>query len=139
VTELPPERYAWTEELVSAFATDNPFLAAADVMTRRLLATAGDDSRQRVLIQMGVAARNDVALRAQVQERILNAHQTRCSMFARLTEVGLLRRDVDPEVFAWGFQVIPVGMRVTRQLGIPMDQPVISDALRRILVASAGP
>ena len=137
VTELPPERYAWTEDLVNAFATDNPFLAAADVMTRRLLATAGDDPSQQVLIQLGVAARNDPELRAQVQERILSAHQARCPMFERLTEVGLLRQDVDPEVFAWGFQVIPVGMRVTRRLGIPVDEQLVRDALRRVLMASA--
>lgn len=138
LAELAPDRYAWTSELVRALATDDPYWAAADAMTAQMLAAARDEVSQRVLLQIGVAARNDEALRDQVQERVLVAHRARAGMFARLQEVGLMRDDVDPAVFAWGFQTEPVGVRVTLPLGIPIDEEAAAISMRAILTAAAA-
>jgi len=138
LAELAPDRYAWTWELVRALATDDPYWAAADAMTAQMLAAARDEASQRVLLQIGVAARNDDALRQQVQDRVLVAHRARAGMFARLQEAGLMRDDVDPAVFAWGFQTEPVGVRVTLPLGIPIDDQAAAISMRAILTAAAA-
>lgn len=135
---LAPDRYAWTWELVAAFATDDPYWGAADVMTAKMLEAAHDEAAQRVLLQIGVAARNDAKLRAQVQERVLIAHHARRDMFVKAQEAGLMRSDVDPAVLAWGFQTEPVGVRVTLPLGIPIDEAAARSSMRAILTATAG-
>ena len=136
--ELAPDRYSWTWDLLQALATDDPYWGAADAMTRQLLAAAKDEASQRVLLQIGVAARNDEVLRAQVQERILVAHRARTEMFAHLADAGVMRTDVAPAVFAWGFQTEPVGVRVTLPLGIPLDQAAAATSMRAILTAAAA-
>ena len=138
LAELAPDRYVWTWELVRALATDDPYWGAADAMTRQLFAAAADETSQRVLLQIGVAARNDEALRTQVQERILVAHRARTDMFARLAEAGVMRDDVSPAVLAWGFQTEPVGVRVLLPLGIALNEAVVTASMRAILTASAA-
>lgn len=138
LVELAPDRYAWTWDLVRALATDDPYWGAADAMTEQMLEAARDEASQRVLLQIGVAARNDEALREQVQERVLVAHRARCEMFARLQEAGVMRDDVDPAVFAWGFQTEPVGVRVTVPLGLAIDEEAAASAMRAILTAAAA-
>lgn len=138
LVELAPDRYAWTWDLVRALATDDPYWGAADAMTEQMLVAARDEASQRVLLQIGVAARNDEFLRAQVQERVLVAHRARCDMFARLQEAGVMRDDVDPAVFAWGFQTEPVGVRVTVPLGIAIDEGAAATSMRAILTAAAA-
>jgi len=135
---LAPDRYAWTWELVAALASDDPYWGAADVMTEQLLAAARDTASQRVLLHIGVAARNDPALRTQVQERVLIAHRARRDMFARLIAAGVMRDDVDPAVLAWGFQSEPVGVRALLPLGIPLDTGAIASSMRAILTAAAA-
>ena len=138
LAELAPDRYAWTWELVRALATDDPYWGAADAMTRQLFAAAADETSQRVLLQIGVAARNDEALRGQVQQRVLIAHQARTEMLARLAEAGVMRNDVDPSVFAWGFQAEPVGVRAILPLGIALDETAVTTSMRAILTAAAA-
>lgn len=138
LAELAPDRYAWTWELVRALATDDPYWGAADAMTQQLFAAASDEMSQRVLLQIGVAARNDEALRRQVQERILVAHRARTDMFARLAEAGVMRDDVDPAVLAWGFQTEPVGVRAILPVGIALDEAAVTASMRAILTAAAA-
>lgn len=138
LAELAPDRYAWTWDLVEALATDDPYWNAADAMTTQLVKVARDDTSQRVLLQIGVAARNDEALRAQVQERVLVAHRARTEMFERLREAGVMRDDVAPAVFAWGFQSLPVGMRTLIPLGIPVAEDAAASSMRAILTAAAA-
>ena len=135
---LAPDRYAWTWELVRALATDDPYWAAADVMTAKMLEAAHDEPAQRVLLQIGVAARNDAKLRAQVQERVLIAHYARRDMFVAAQQAGLMRSDVDPAVLAWGFQTEPVGVRVLLPLGISLDAGAVTTSMRAILTAAAA-
>jgi|DEB0MinimDraft_3_1074331.scaffolds.fasta_scaffold21821_2 AcrR family transcriptional regulator len=45
---LAPDRYEWTWELVAALASDDPYRAAADVMTAQLLAASRTEAEQRV-------------------------------------------------------------------------------------------
>ena len=138
LAELAPDRYAWTWDLVAALASDDPYWAAADAMTRQLLTAARDTASQHVLLNIGVAARNDPGLRAQVQERILVAHRARRDMFARLIAAGVMRDDVDPAVLAWGFQSEPVGVRALIPLGIPLDEEAVTSSMRSILTAAAA-
>ena len=49
-----------------------------------------------------------------------------------------MRDDVDPAVFAWGFQTLPVGARVLLALDIPLDGPAVATAMRAILTAAAS-
>lgn len=137
--ELAPDRYAWTWELVEALATQDPYWNAADTITEQLIKVARDDASQRVLLQIGVAARNDEALRAQVRERVLVANTSRTEMFERLREAGVMRDDVDPGVLTWGFQTLPVGLRALAPLGIPVDEVAATVAMRSILTAAAAP
>jgi AcrR family transcriptional regulator len=138
LAELAPDRYEWTWELVRALASDDPYWSAADVMTRRLIATMQDEASQRVLLHIGVAARNDDALRAQVRERVLVAHRARTDMFMHLRNAGVTRDDVDPAVFAWGFQTLTVGLRVTQPLGIPIDVDAATIAMRAVMTGAAA-
>ena len=138
LTALAPDRYAWTWELVAALATNDPYWGAADVMTAKMLEAAHDEAAQRVLLQIGVAARNDAPLRAQVHERVLVAHDARRDMFVKAQEAGLMRADVDPAVLAWGFQTEPVGVRVTLPLGIAIDESAAASSMRAILTAAAA-
>lgn len=135
---LAPDRYAWTWELVQALASDNPYWEAADVMTSRLIKTAQEEAEQRVLLQIGVAARTDASLRAQVMERVRIAHETRREMFDHLRRAGVMRADVDPAILAWGFQSEPVGIRALVPLGIPVDEPAAVTSMRAILTAAAA-
>ena len=136
--ELAPDRYEWTWDLVGALAEQNPYWASADVMTGQFLAAAQDTVSQRVLLQIGVAARNDPVLRGQVQQRVAQAHRARRELFATFIKEGVMRSDVDPAVFAWGFQTLPVGARVLLALDIPLDGPAVATAMRAILTAAAS-
>ncbi|MGA1480767.1 MAG: TetR/AcrR family transcriptional regulator [Candidatus Nanopelagicales bacterium] len=135
---LAPDRYEWTWELVAALASDDPYWAAADVMTAQLLAASRNEVEQRVLLQIGVAARTDTALRAQIQERVRVASEARCAMFDHLGKAGVIRADIDPAVLAWGFQSEPVGLRAIIPLGIPVDEEAATLSMRAVLTAAAA-
>jgi len=138
VTQLEPDRYTWTWDLVQALASDSPLGGSAAVLAQKLRDTTQDLSAQRVLLQVGIAARKDPGLRTQVAERISVAHDARDDMVRQFAEVGVLRMDASPEVLAWGFQVIPVGLRATLPLGIPLDVDTASAAMQSLLRASAA-
>jgi AcrR family transcriptional regulator len=135
---LAPDRYEWTWELIAALASDDPYRAAADVMTAQLLAASRNEAEQRVLLQIGVAARTDTALRAQIQERVRVASEARCAMFDHLGKAGVIRADIDPAVLAWGFQSEPVGLRAIIPLGIPVDEEAATLSMRAVLTAAAA-
>ena len=137
-SELAPGVYSWTMDVLTALASDEPYRAAADVMADRLVAAAQDETSMRVLLQIGVAARNDATLRGQVQQRIVVADEAKHMMFAHFISAGVLRADVAPGVFSWGFQTLPVGLRVTTPLGIKVDPDVVREALRSNLAAAAA-
>ena len=138
LTQLEPDRYTWTWDLVQAFATENPFADAAAVLAQQLMSAAEDAPAQKVLLQVGIAARSDPALRAQIAERIRIAHTARVDMVRHFAETGVLREDVSPEVFAWGFQTIPVGVRATLPLGVPLDREAVSASMAALLRAAAA-
>lgn len=138
LAQLQPDRYTWTWDLVRALASDAPFSQAADVIAQRMIDVAQDVPTQRVLLQVGIAARHDPALQGQIAERIRVAHEARVDMVQHFAEAGLLRRDVTPAVLAWGFQTIPVGVRATSPVGIPLDPTLVSDAMEALLTAAAA-
>ena len=138
LTQLEPDRYTWTWDLVRAFGSEAPFSDAATVLANRLIVVAEDAPAQRVLLQVGIAARSDPALRAQIAERIRIAHAARVDMVRHFAETGVLREDVSPEVFAWGFQTIPVGVRATLPLGVPLDREAVSASMAALLRAAAA-
>ena len=138
LTQLEPDRYTWTWDLVRAFGSEAPFSDAATVLANRLIVVAEDAPAQRVLLQVGIAARSDPALRAQIAERIRIAHAARVDMVRHFAETGVLREDVPPEVFAWGFQTIPVGVRATLPIGIPLDRDAVSASMAALLRAAAA-
>lgn len=137
ITELSPERYAWTWDLIGSFASADPYRNAAEVMTAQLITQSANAASQRVLLHLGIAARNDTALRDEIHRRIEAAQSARTSMFAHFIEVGLMRGDVDPAVFAWGFQALPVGNRVLAPLGFELDPSTVTEAMTSILSAAA--
>jgi len=137
LTELSPERYSWTWDLIDAFASSDPYRAAADVMSSQLIERSQDSASQRVLLQIGIAARHDNLLRAEVQRRVEAANASRTTMFGHFIEAGIVRDDVDPAVFAWGFQTLPVGVRALVPLGISLDASTVADAMAAILGAAA--
>ncbi len=138
LTQLEPDRYTWTWDLVQALATADPFSDAATVLASRLIAVAEDAPAQKVLLQVGIAARSDPALREQIAERVKVAHAARVDMVRHFAETGVLREDVLPEVFAWGFQAIPVGVRATLPLGVPLDRDAVSASMAALLRAGAA-
>ena len=138
LTQLEPDRYTWTWDLVQALATADPFSDAATVLASRLIAVAEDAPAQKVLLQVGIAARSDAALREQIAERVQVAHAARSDMVRHFAETGVLREDVSPEVFAWGFQTIPVGVRATLPLGVPLDRDAVSASMAALLRAGAA-
>ena len=137
LTQLHPDRYTWTWDLVKALAGQDPYGGAADVITRRLIEQAVDLPSQRVLLQVGVAARSDPALRAQISERIRIADDTRVEVVRHFIDVGLLRGDIDPHVLTWGFQAIPVGLRALLPLGVAVDEAQIRSVMRALVVEAA--
>ena len=139
LTQLQPDRYTWTWDLVQALASEDPFGDAASVLAQRLISAAEDAPAQKVLLQVGIAARNDAALRAQIAERVRIANAARVDMVRHFAEAGVLREDVSPEVFAWGFQAIPVGVRATLPLGVPLDREVVSASMAALLQVAARP
>ena len=138
VTQLEPDRYTWTWDLVKALASGDPVGQSAAVLAQRMVDVAQDLPAQQVLLQVGIAARNDPALRAQVVERIRVAHQARVDMVRHFADAGLLRTDVSAEVMAWGLQVIPVGVRATLPLGVPLDVNQVATASAALLAASVA-
>lgn len=136
LTQLEPDRYTWTWGLVRALASEDPFSDAATVLANRLLVAAEDAPAQKVLLQVGIAARSDPELRAQIAERIRIAHTARVDMVRHFAETGVLREDVSPEVFAWGFQTIPVGVRATLPIGVSLDPEAVSAAMAALLRAA---
>ena len=138
LAQLEPDRYTWTWDLVRALASGNPYGEAAAVIAHRMITMARDLPTQRVLLQVGIAARNDPALRAQIAERVGVADQARVDMVEHFMTAGILRRDVSPGVFAWGFQTIPVGTRATLPLGIPLDEGTVAQAMYALLAAAAA-
>lgn len=137
--QLQPDRYAWTWDLVRALADDNPFHNAAEVIAARTVLVAADEKAQAVLLQIGIAARNDTTLRAQVADRIRVAHHSRMGMAQQLADLHLVRRDVSADVLTWGFQAIPVGIRATQAAGIPLALGEVSASIEALLRASAAP
>ncbi len=137
LTQLQPDRYSWTWDLVQAFSTDDPFTDAATVLAQQLMSAAEDAPAQKVLLQVGIAARSDPALRAHVAERIRIAHMARVDMVRHFAQTGVLREDVSPEVFAWGFQTIPVGVRATLPIGVPLDRDAVNASMAALLRAAA--
>ncbi|MEY3733634.1 MAG: Bacterial regulatory protein tetR family [Actinomycetota bacterium] len=137
--QLQPDRYAWTWELVRALASDNPYHDAAAVIAARTILVASDEKAQAVLLQIGIAARNDAALQAQVDHRIQVAHRSRVEMAQQFSNLHLLRPDVGPDVLTWGFQAIPVGIRATQSAGIPLELVDVSASFEALLRAAAAP
>lgn len=137
--QLQPDRYAWTWDLLEAFDHADPYSAAAGVLSDRIEIMASDREGQEVLLQIGVAARNDEALRAEVGRRIADALDSRRGMIEQFAEVGLVRPDAAPAVLAWGFQAIPVGIRATLPLLGDLDDAEVKDAMRAMLVAVSPP
>ncbi len=135
---LAPDRYEWTWELVAALASDDPYWAAADVMTDKLIKASQEEAEQRVLLQIGVAARTDASLRAQIAERVRVASEARNDMFVHLARAALMRTDVNPAILAWGFQSEPVGLRALLPLGLPIDQQAARTSMRAVLTAGAA-
>ncbi|MFM7212125.1 MAG: TetR/AcrR family transcriptional regulator, partial [Actinomycetota bacterium] len=121
VTQLEPDRYEWTWSLVQALASADPLAGSAAVLANRMIEVAQDLPAQQVLLQVGVAARNDPGLRELVADRIRVAHEARTDMVGHFVEAGILRDDIPSDVLAWGLQVIPVGVRATLPLGVPLD------------------
>ena len=138
LTQLEPDRYTWSWDLVTALASDDPYSGASDVIAARMIEVARDEAAQRVLLQVGIAARSDAHLQAQIAERIRIANTARTDMVQHFIDAGLLRSDVSAGVFAWGFQTVPVGVRATLPLGIPLDRETVVDAMRALLAASAA-
>ena len=138
LTQLGSGRYSWTWDFVRALADDDPYRGAAMVLAQRLITAAQDLPAQEVLLQIGVAARGDDALRAQVQQRIMSAHEARHEMLSRFADVGLLRSDIAPDVLAWSFQTVPVGVRLTLPLGIALEPDVVCSAMAATLAAAAA-
>ena len=138
LSQLEPDRYIWTWDLVQALATADPFSDAATVLANRLIAVAEDAPAQKVLLQVGIAARSDTVLREQIAERVRVAHAARVDMVRHFMETGVLREDVSSEVFAWGFQAIPVGVRATLPLGVPLDRDMVSASMAALLRAAAA-
>lgn len=138
LTQLDPERYEWTWDLVRALASDGPFESAADVMAARISEVYQNESLQKVLLQVGIAARNDDNLRNQVIDRVMAAHSVRSDMFEHFIAIGLVRPDVAPAVLAWGFQTLPVGLRVLLPLGIDLDETMTSEAMRALMTAASS-
>ena len=139
LAQLQPDRYAWTWDLVQALASKDPFADSARVIGQRMIDAAEDEAAQRVLLQVGIAARNDSALQAQVADRIRVAHEARVEMARGFAATGLLREDVSPEVLVWGFQTIPVGVRATLPLGVPLDLDDVRASMGALLRAAARP
>lgn len=137
--QLKPDRYAWTWELIEAFDHPDPYSTAAGVLTDRIEIMASDREGQEVLLQIGVAARNDEALRAEVGRRIWAALDARRGMIEQFADVGLVRPDVPPAVLAWGFQALPVGIRATLPLLGDLDGAEVKDSMRAMLVAVSPP
>ena len=123
---------------MKALASGDPVGQSAAVLAQRMVDVAQDLPAQQVLLQVGIAARNDPALRAQVVERIRVAHQARVDMVRHFADAGLLRTDVSAEVMAWGLQVIPVGVRATLPLGVPLDVNQVATASSALLAASVA-
>lgn len=138
LTQLEPDRYSWTWELVRALAGDDPYRAAATVIADRMLTVAQDEAAQRVLLQVGIAARSDAGLQRQIGERVSAAHAARVDMAQHFIDAGLIRDDVSAESLAWGFQTIPVGMRATLPLGIALDDATVSASMEALLRAAAA-
>lgn len=133
--QLQPDRYAWTWDLIEAFDRADPYSAAAGILTDRIEIMASDREGQEVLLQIGVAARNDEGLRGEVGRRIAAALEARRGMIEQFAEVGLVRLDASPAVLAWGFQALPVGIRATLPLLGGVDGAEVKDAMRAMLVA----
>lgn len=133
--ELQPERYEWTWELIRALAKDEPYVEAAEVLSDRILEMSGDLPSQAVLLQVGVAARNDESLRSQIRQRVDDAQAARLGIIETLVESGLMRPDLDCASLAWGFQAVPVGMRVLLCAGMPPDPPAVRAGMRALCVA----
>jgi len=138
LTQLAPDRYTWTWDLVQALASPDPYAGAAAVVAARMVEVLEDAPAQQVLLQVGIAARNDPALREQIAQRIAVAHSARVDMVDHFVAAGLLRSDVDPGVLAWGFQTIPVGVRATTPLGIPLDVAAAHGSIAALIAASAA-
>lgn len=136
-TQLEPAGYGWTWDLVQALATDDPYGASAQVMADRIVATSADSAHQRVLMQVGVAARSDPVLQNKVHAQISAAVSARGELVGQLQRVGIIRRDVDADCFAWAFQTLPVGLRALTPLGIDLDEGDVRAAMRAIMRASA--
>lgn len=138
VTQLQPDRYTWTWDLVRALAGEDPYADAATVLADRMITVAGDAPAQKVLLQVGIAARSDAALREQVAERISVAHSARVEMVRQFAVTGILRADVSADVFAWGFQAVPVGVRAVLPLGIDLDSEEVRASMAALLRAAAS-
>lgn len=138
LAQLAPDRYTWTWSLVQALASPDPYAGAAAVVAARMVELAEDAPAQRVLLQVGIAARNDPSLSEQIAQRIAVAHSARVDMVEHFVAAGLLRADVDPGVLAWGFQTIPVGVRATTPLGIPLDVEAANSSMAALIAASAA-
>jgi AcrR family transcriptional regulator len=137
LTQLDPERYAWTWDLIAALASPDPYLAAGDVLADRVVATSGNLREQRILIQVGVAARNDSDLRQQVRDRIEAAMEARRDMVRHFVDEDVVRDDVDPEGVAWAFQALPVGIRTCLPLVDSLPGDEVRSAMRSMLLSAA--
>lgn len=137
LTQLQPDRYTWTWSLVRALASGDPYSDAAAVVAQRMIEVAQDEASQRVLLQVGIAARSDPGLQSQIAERVRIAHEARVEMVRHFADAGLLRGDVTPEVFAWGLQAVPVGVRAVLPLGVGLDAGEVSESMEALLRAAA--
>lgn len=121
LAELPPERYAWTEPLLTAL--DNQGLdGAAKFFVGLLRRIWEDEFSARMLLEFTIAAHTDDEVLHTILTEIQKVADGREELFIKLQEAGIVREDVSPEALSWLLQIPPIGMRLLASIRIVPSQ-----------------
>jgi len=120
ITNLPAERYAWTQPLLACVQVRG-FTGGGSLLAKLCERIWSDEETARSLLEFSIAAHTDAKLLEAIFTEIERVAATRVTLFEELIAAGIVRADLSPEALAWLFQVPPVGMRLLASIGITPD------------------
>lgn len=127
-SNLPADRYAWTQPLLAAMQAGG-LRGGAQLLAGLCERIWVDQANANALLEYSIAAHADAALRSAISAEIERVADRRSELFASLIAAGIVRSELPADALGWTFQVPPVGMRLLASIGIVPEQESLVDLL----------
>jgi len=131
-SELASASYEWVQGLMEATRSDDPIGRLAWVFRQRFETLYADAETRQVILELTAQARTDEVLRRTVVAQVEYVAAVRAAFFERFAAVGVVTRDVTPEMCGWLVQAPAAGYRLMVGAGVPLDADELEAGIARV-------